>query len=302
VTSLYADKLLKETLPDDARRILRSSLIFSGEADTDLELLADLETNMARYATSFRSPSGDLMPVIPSDFIRRCNEFDSSLRKYLWGVGSRVDLTGFSPQPLTDPKIHCDLAGACAEAGIIAEEAYCDAVVTDESGRARASKNHILRLKKGEMFLDVTDAEDSAHVIRFEAVCPKTSAVTKMRTFSRMLALLHRTMPSVTGTPATMNDNSVRMDHAEWRFDKENSPWGFEISRLERFWLRAGAVTNRLFGNGNKRLALLREDRAIEFLETYRQTHPDGASPFALASRHGIYTKEILLRLREEIQ
>ncbi|MEI6702440.1 MAG: hypothetical protein WCL71_02745 [Deltaproteobacteria bacterium] len=210
-------------------------------------------------------------------------------------------MTDFRPQPLTDRTIHCDLAGACAEAGIIAEHGYCDAVVINDSGRARVRKDHILRFRSGEMLMDIMDGDgDSFHCIRFLAVCPKTSAIKKMKVFSQMVSVLHRTGPKVSGTPATENDNSVKMAQGgSWRFIEQKSPWGFNISRLEQFWLRVGGITTRLFDDSKNRMVFLREDEAIKFMEKFRRDFPDVPSPFYYASRHGIYSTGTLLKLKE---
>ena len=175
-----------------------------------------------------------------------------------------------------------------------------DAVVIDDFGRARAHKDHIIRFQKDEMLMDVMDASDSFHVIRFLAVCPKTSAIKKMKVFSQMVALLHRTAPIVSGTPATENDNSVKMDQSgEWRFDEEKSVWGFNISRLQQFWHRVGGITTHLLDDGKNQMLFLIEHQAIQFMDKFRQDYPSSPSPFYYASRHGIYSPETLLKLKE---
>ncbi|MEI6492600.1 MAG: hypothetical protein WCO94_08635 [Verrucomicrobiota bacterium] len=301
----YARCLLADTLPPEALRILRNSLRSSGNAALILEALDDLEGKLKRYTREFQSRSGDWMPAFPFDIANRSGEFDSTLREFLIAIGSRVDLTNFSPRPLTEAHFHGDLAGRCRKAGIELSHEYCDGVKIDRWGRARADRYHVLRLKKNEIVLDVEDNGDgTAHIIRFLAVCPQTSAITKMRTFSKMVSLLHQTMPVIHGRAATGDDNAVRLQNGEWRFLQETSPWGFSISRLEHFWFAAGAVTARLIGNCDPLLFLYREDEAIAFHQRFRQKTPAGASPspYALASRWGIFGKEALSRLKEDIQ
>lgn len=297
---LYAHSLIQETIPEDALRVLRSSLKATGKAQLETDILGgNLTADMIAFAKDFMSPSGVHLQSSPSDFMNRCHEFDRTLRGFLQEIGSRVDLADFSPQRLRDPKIHCNLAGACQKAGILAEHGYCDAVAI-EAGRARVRKDHIIRFRKGEMLMDVTGDGDSFHIIRFLAVSPTISTVVKLRTISEMLRLLHRTTSVVTAKAATVDDNSVKMgSDGEWRFREENSPWGFKVSRLEEFWLRVGAVTDRFLGDEKHGLLFFRENEAVEFLKRFRQKLPAGPSPYALASRWGIFGKETLARLKE---
>jgi len=266
-----------------------------------LEALDNLEGTMKRYIHEFKSHSGVWMPAFPFDIANRASEFDRMLRDMLLEIGSRVDFTDFSPRPFMEPHFHGDLAGRCKKAGIELLQDYCDGVTIDEFGRARADRKQVLRLKKGEIILDIEDiGEGTAHIIRFLAVCPRTSAITKMRIFSKMVSLIHFTLPVIFGKAATSdNDNAVRLQNGEWRYISEQSPWGFSISRLERFWLSAGAVTTRLIGDHDPMLFLYREDEAEKFLQRFRQKNPAGASPYALASRWGIFGKETLARLKE---
>lgn len=240
------------------------------------------------------------MPTFPFDIANRSGEFDCMLREMLLEIGSRVDFSNFSPRPFMEPHFHGDLAGRCKMAGIELLKDYCVGVTINELGQARADKKEVLRLKKGEIILDVEDiGGGTAHIIRFLAVCPRTSAITKMRTFSSMVSLLHFTMPVIFGKAATGNDNSISMPDGDWRFcDCKGSPWGFSISRLQGFWLCAGAVSTRLIGDHDPMLFLYREDEAQTFLRRFRQKLPAGPSPYALASRWGIFGKETLGRLK----
>ena len=300
VDSLYANYLLNETLPPDALRILRSCLIFCGKADLTLALLDNLDAKMAEYASTFRSPSNDLIPSPAGCFIRRCEEFDHELRKVLLDIGPRVDLSTFRPEPLTDPTIHDGLAGACLAFGITVLHGYCEGVSIDGFGKARAEKKHVLRVKKGEILMDVMAIGPAAfHVVRYLANS-KTSAILKMKMFSTMISLLFRTCTEISGSAASVNDASVFMEQGEWRFKEQESVWGFPISRLERFWLRCGAVSTRFIEDEKPRLILLKDCEAVEFLKRFRQEKTDGPSPFFYASRHGIYSPETLQKLKEK--
>lgn len=275
-------------------------LRYSGKADVALEYLEDLQRSINRFASEFRSPSGETIPSPPCAYIKRCEEFIYELREFLLGVGPRIDLTTFYPQPLTDPNIHDDLAGACRAMGISADHGYCDGVSIDAFGKARAENRHVLRLKKGEILMDVMASGPATfHVVRYLANS-KASAILKMKTFSTMISLLFRTSKEISGSAASVNDNSVFMEQGDWRFKEQKSVWGFPISRLERFWLRAGAVTNRFIAEEKPRLLLFGEGAAMDFLKQFRQEQPDGPSPFFYASRHGIYSSETLQNLQEK--
>jgi len=296
---LYALSLLIDTLPDDALRILKSSLRFADPADRRLDLLDNLQRKMLRYASNFHSPTGNSIPATGFCYKARCNDFINSLRELLRGLKSRIDLTNLSLKPLTDPSIHENLAGACKQAGISAEHGFCEIVKISESGRARAGKSHILRLTKGEVLIEFSDNGDSFHLFRVLAMSRKESAVLKLKTFSEMLNILFRTVKKVTARSASYDDLTVKMGACgDWRFEIEQSIWGFEFSRLNRFWLRAGAIPERLLNPKSDVLVFLRKDYALEFLEKFREGCPDSPSPWFYASRFGIYSPDLLIRLR----
>lgn len=297
--NLYARSLLAQTLPRDARRILLNCFEYAGEDRENVAFIRNVESAMERFASEFCSPGGSWQPTDGFAYMLRAELFDSRLRGFLHAIGGRLDMSGFTPRPLEDPAFHQDLAGACKQAGFDLQHDFCDSVRIDASGRARADSGHIVRLRAGDMFMDAEASEDSFHVVRFIADNSKQAAFGKLRTFAAMVRLLHRTAPVLTAKAASVNDRSVFMAKGgEWRFKTEESVWGFSISRLERFWLRAGAVPERILGGDSRVLALFREDRALEFAKEFRREKPDSASPFFYASRQGIYKAETLALLR----
>lgn len=83
-------------------------------------------------------------------------------------------------------------------------------------------------------------------------------------------------------------------------FEKEASIWGFPVSRLERFWLRAGAVPLRVLRQDGDPsvIALLREDEALRERERFKKESPTAPSPWFYLSKKGIYDSEISDDLR----
>ena len=249
---------------------------------------------MIRYASVHRhSPN-------PLYLESRCLEFESLLRDVLFDLGNRVDLNGFMPVPLEDPSIHDNLSKASKGAGFYPQHGYCDAVYIDSFGRATAGRAHIVRLSDGETFADFQEADGCFHVIRFIALCPQMPATQKMRVFVRMVKILLRTAIRVSGKPATSNDGCIRMDSSgDWRFLKESSPHG-EITRLERFWLRSGAMPERYFVSNSPLLVFFRDADALELAREWRSQRPNAPSPYALVSRFSHFHPATLEKLRFE--
>jgi hypothetical protein len=297
--------LIKRTLPDDARRILKACFEAAGDSAESIAYLNGLEGKMHQHASNQQTPFG--ISILPSfhDYQIRCEEFDQQLRRWLHDdVGPRLDPQTLSPVPVTDSSLHEDLVGACKNSRIELQRGFADAVDISPYGRASASRKAVLRLSKGEIFMDVVGGQNSFHVARFVAADRKISPLRKFAVFVEMIKLLHRTARIVTGKVATKDDPTIHLDGANWRFEKEPSIWGFDVSRLERFWLRAGAVPMRVLRKDGdpKVIALLREDEVLNEIEKARKANPTAPSPWHYASVKGIYGREILgiLRMKQE--
>lgn len=290
----FPRQLIDSTLPADARRILINSIKDAGKSVDTVDFLEDLEGQMIRYAASCRRTSN------PLGFESRCLEFESFLREVLSDLGNRVNLYGFTPVPLEDPTIHENLSKASKAAGLYPEHGYCDAVYMDSFGRATAHRAHIVRLSDGEIFADFQESEGSFHVIRFIALCPQMPSIQKMRVFVRMVKLLLRTAARVSGKPATSNDGCIWMDSSgDWRFLKEPSLYG-DITRLERFWLRSGGISERLVIPDSPYVLFFRDADALEVAREWRIQKPNDPSPYALASRFSHFAPATLEKLRSK--
>ena len=297
--------LIKRTLPDDARRILKACFEAAGDSAESIAYLNGLEGKMHQHASNQQTPFG--ISILPSfhDYQSRCEEFDQQLRRWLHDdVGPRLDPQTLSPVPVTDSSLHEDLVGACKNSRIELQRGFADAVDISPYGRASASRKAVLRLSKGEIFMDVVGGQNSFHVARFVATDKKISPFRKFAVFVEMIQLLHRTAPIVTGKVATKDDPTIHLDSGDWRFKKEQSVWNFPVSRLERFWLRAGAVPLRVLRQDGDPsvIALLREDEAVKEIEKFSATNPAAPSPWFYASNHGIYSKNTLKTLNSRIQ
>jgi hypothetical protein len=285
-------QLIDSILPADARRILINSIQDAGEARDTLRLFQNVEAQMLQYASDVRHS------LNPLYFESRCLEFESFLRKVLSDLGNRVDLSSFTPVPLEDPTVHENLSKASKAAGFYPEHGYCDAVYMDSLGRASAHRAHIVRLSHSDIFADFQESEGSFHVIRFIALCPQMPSIQKMRVFVRMVRLLLRTATRVSGKPATSNDGCIRMDSSgDWRFLKESSPHG-DITRLERFWLRSGGISERLVIPNSPYVLFFRDTDALEVAREWRIQKPNDPSPYALASRFSHFAPATLEKLR----
>lgn len=287
----FAKQLIDSTLPAEARRILISSIQDAGEAKDTRRLFQNVEERMIQYASHNRhSPN-------PLYFESRCLEFESFLREVLRNLGNRVDLTGFTPVSLDDPAIHDHLSKSSKAAGFCPEHGYCDSVHVDLFGRATAHKAHIVRLRHEEIYADFQETEECFHVIRFIAPCPQMPSIQKMKVFVRMVRLLLRTAPRVSGKPAITNDGCVRMDSSgDWRFLREPSPYG-DITRLERFWLRSGAMPERLVVPNSSCVVFIRDADALEVAKELRILKPNAPSPYALLSRFSHFSPATIAKL-----
>jgi hypothetical protein len=233
----------------------------------------------------------------------KCQEFEESLRKVLIEIGSRIDLTSFTPAPLIDPNAHDNLAGRGKASGVSVGFGCCDSVLIDGWGTARATQSQIIRLTAGNVSMDLQDTgENTFHILRFlGSKCPQGTMV-RLARFKKMLNLLFSTVPLVTGKAGSLNDQSIFMeDGGKWRFQPEKSVWGFEITRLEKLWLTMGAIPARLVHDRkNPLLYLLREDAALELARFRRESQPEESSPWAYLSNHGIYSKEAVINLADK--
>jgi hypothetical protein len=293
--------LIEKTLPADARKILRKCFEHAGDSYESIAFLDGLESRMHQHAMEQPSPMGFPIPPSPHQYRDRCEEFDLQLRNWLFkDVGSRMDPNTLELVTVSDSTLHNDLLGACRNSEIELQRGFAAAVEVDGYGRAEAVEKPILRLSKDRMFMDVVEGKDSFHVARFVAADKKTSPVRKFATFVEMIQLLHRTAPIVTGQVAKKDDLTIHLDGGSWRFEKEQSVWGFPVSRLERFWLRAGAVPLRVLRTDGdpKVIALLREDEALEEIQRFKKGNPTAITPWHYASQKGIYERDILRVLR----
>ncbi len=291
----FARELLSKTLPPAAIKTLRET--YRGIGDGNPQWLNRLEEKMHLYASETRNPLGISLPTHPFHYEHRCIEFCDKLGELLDSVGSRVNLHNFDPKPLLDESIHDGLASAARKVGITIEHGYCDSV-SIKLGRAIPIQSHVLRLSKGSTFMDVQDGGDTFHVIRAIAMCKDISTVRKFERFTQMIRLLLRTTTLVSGKPACSNDGCMAMADGGWRFVNQKSVWGFEVSRLTRFWLAMGGIPSILIGDERPLVVFYRIDRALKFAEDYKRVNPDKPSPFHYASRFGIYSKEELLKLK----
>ncbi|MCE9587336.1 MAG: hypothetical protein K8R57_03370 [Verrucomicrobia bacterium] len=291
----FPKQIIDSTLPTDARRILINLLNDTGEAKDTLYLLENIEAEMNRYASNHPLSNNQLDR--PFQYESRCLEFEGFIREVLGLLGNRVNLKGFKPIPLQDPTIHANLAQACVDAGFFADHGYCDAVYVDTFGRATAHKSHVIRLSLDDIYADIRESETQFHVLRFIALNPKMTSGYKMRVFARMVKILLRTAFRVTGKPATSNDGCVLMDSSgDWRFIEEPSPYG-EITRLERFWLRAGGIPERLFIPNSSYVVFLRDANALEVAREWRRQRPNEPSPYSLVSRFSHFAPASLEKL-----
>lgn len=290
---------IQQVLPLEARKILIRSL--EGVDDFDfLPLLRKPEQVMNDYARSSITPCGVVLSSDGLAYRMKCQEFEESLRKVLIDIGSRIDLTSFTPTPLIDPKTHDNLGDRAEASGISVVFGCCDSVLIDGWGTARATKSKTIRLIAGNISMDLQDTgEKRFHILRFIASeCPQGTMV-RLAAFRKMLNLLFYTVPLVTGKGGSVNDQSIFMaDGGKWRFKHEKSVWGFEITRLEKLWLTMGAIPARLIHDPkNPLLYLLREDEALELARFRRESEPEQSSPWAYLSNHGIYSKETVINL-----
>ena len=119
-----------------------------------------------------------------------------------------------------------------------------------------------------------------------------------MSVFSKMVRLLLRTVPIVSGRPAKKNDGTVYMKNGDWRFEKERSVFGDEVSRLGLYWMRAGAINGKVIGEDDSILVFLNAERALEEAERHKKINPNAPKIYHYASAWGVYPKEVLLKLK----
>ena len=113
-----------------------------------------------------------------------------------------------------------------------------------------------------------------------------------------MVRLLLRTATRVSGKSATSNDGCIRMDSSgDWRFLKEPSLYG-DITRLERFWLRSGGISEKLVIPNSPYVLFFRDADALEVAREWRIQKPNDPSPYALASRFSHFAPATLEKLR----
>jgi len=291
----FPKQLLDTILPTEARAILINSIKAAGEAKETVDFLQNVEAEMIRYAENGLLNRNAFSPF---QFESKCLEFETHIRKVLKDIGNRVDLNGFDPVPLEDASIHRDLAQACELVGITPKHGYCPVVYIDTFGRATAQQAHIFRLSVKGMYVDIQEGDNAFHVIRFIAPSRRIPTIQKIRFFSMMVKLLLRTSKRVTGKSGSANDGCILMDESgDWRFLKEQSPFG-PISRLERFWLRVGALPERLFVPESPLLVFFREEDALEVVRECQRLRPDSVTPYALLSRFSLYPRETVAKLR----
>jgi len=282
----FSQTLLNTILPKEALKIIKNS--FLGTDDPIPRLLNNLDLKIEAYASKE-----------PFYQHSRCIEFTELLRGCLAKVGSRADLNGFHSKPLGDSPLIEQMAAAAKQKGIDLEYGVCPAVRI-EAGYARVTEAHILKMRCADIFLVSEFSHRHAHIIQARAVSNDTSGVTKICKFSLMICLLFMLgIPFISGKAAVSNTGCALMDKGEWRFEEQSTPFGFAVTKLERFWLAAGAIPARLAEEGNPYLYFLSEDRAFSFIAEYRKTHPElTSSPYCFASRYCIYDKETLFRLK----
>jgi hypothetical protein len=281
-----ARKLLLDTLPEDALTVLQR--VVEGE-----DKLKFFLSNIWDHLTCYIRGRAHYVTEEKAIF-----EFDEDLRNLLQGLGSRVDLSQYSPIPLTDDLYHMNLVGACRESGVEILHGYVDGASIDQFGRAKKVERHVLRLIYNGVTLDIAEEESSFHVLFFDGR-KELSAIGKLRILSRFIKLLLRSVETVSGTAATTNRGIAKMIKADWRFVLQDSVYDFQLSRLERFFLSAGAVSVKII-KGEKRplVVFFNERKAEELVQEMRQTYPDSPSPYHYTTKHGIYSKGFLSRLR----
>ena len=298
ITSDFGQTLLATTLPAEAVQIIQNS--FKGTGDPFSQWLDNLPDKLDAYTADPVNAVGIRLPTNPFYKNTRAIEFIELLRGFLSEVGSRLDLYRYSPRSLSESPLVEMMAAAAKEQNIDLEYGVCPAVRI-ESGYAIVAEAQVIKLRCADIFLDVEFSDKHAHIIRAKAICKKTVSNRKLSVFSKMIRILFMLgVPFVSGNPTTKNTGCAFMENGEWRFETEETLFGLTVTKLEKFWLCAGAVPARLTEVGSPYLYFLREDRAFSFIENYRETHPEvTASPFYCASRNSIYDKETLSRLKK---
>jgi len=281
--------LLSSTLPDDALAVLLNVV---GHEESNLRTFL---SNISDYFWNHLVNRG---PFKTEEMAIK--DFDSKLRDLLKDLGSRVDISNFDPERLTDPSYHNNLLGACASEGVILEHRFVEGVQVDSIGRATTVLKHVLRLQFEDIYIDVAEESESFHILYLEARAGY-SATRKLQALSKLVKLLLRTVSSVSGTVADSNVGITRMEgnSGSWRFKAEPSPFNFQISRLEKLFMMAGAATTKILQDETKpRVVFFSEDKAEELVVEYKKLFPEGPNPYFFASKYGIYSEDFLERLK----
>jgi hypothetical protein len=281
--------LLSSTLPDDALAVLLNVV---GHEETKIKtFLSNISDYLWDYVVNRGPYRTEEMAIL---------DFDTELRDILKALGPRVDLTHFEPARLTDSSYHDNLLGACASEGVILEHRIVEGVHVDLIGRATTVLRRVLRLKFENIYMDVSEEPESFHILYLEARAG-SYATRKLQTLSKLVKLLLRTVPAVSGTVAQSNVGITRMEgnSGSWRFVTEPSPFNYPISRLEKLFLMAGAASAKVLEDETKpRVVFLCEDKAEKLVLESKKLYPERTNPYFFASKYGIYSENFLKRLK----
>lgn len=157
----------------------------------------------------------------------------------------------------------------------------------------------------GSTHLDfLWDQESSRfHIVRFIGNQNDLGTIARLREFRKMVTiLLNSSAEIITGTAASSNDPSIRMNESgNWRFQRLKTVWqGISASRLEKLWMRMGFIPEQLVGMNSSKLALLSPENALILSEEFKTRCPDSPSPFHyLCPKVSIYDHATLLKLKE---
>jgi hypothetical protein len=180
------------------------------------------------------------------------------------------------------------------------EHRFVEGVQVDTIGRAATVLRHVLRLKFDDIYIDVAEEPESFHILYLEARAG-TCATRKLRTLSKLVKLLLRTVSAVSGTVAQSNVGITRMEgnSGSWRFIPEPSPFNYPISRLEKLFLMAGAASAKVLEDETKpRVIFFSEDKAQKLVLESKKLYPESPNPYLFASKYGIYSEDFLKRLK----
>lgn len=236
-------------------------------------------------------------------FIKKQFEFDNQLRRYLLSNGSKLILSSFRDCPLR--REHLPLLDRATGCQIYLSSGSVTSVSICPLGSARLTKETLLRLEGGSTHLDfLWDQESSRfHIVRFIGNQNDLGTIARLREFRKMVTiLLNSSAEIITGTAASSNDPSIRMNESgNWRFQRLKTVWqGISASRLEKLWMRMGFIPEQLVGMNSSKLALLSPENALILSEEFKTRCPDSPSPFHyLCPKVSIYDHATLLKLKE---